>query len=130
MAVDLTNLRNQLLESAERRVRRATEMMTDDLKRTAPVVTGEMQRKTGVEVTSVTPQRITAEARSDVPYAEYVTMGTRPHVIVPKRPGGVLRFQVMGETVFAKRVNHPGTEANDFYDVVVNNWDRYLRNAG
>lgn len=104
--------------------------MTNDLKATAPIVTGELRRKTGVEVTSQTQQRITAEARSDTEYAQFVTMGTRPHVITPKRPGGVLVFPSGGETVFTRKVNHPGTKANDFYDRVVNNWDRYLRNAG
>lgn len=104
--------------------------MTDDLKRTAPVDTGELRRTTGVEITSVTRERITAEARIDVEYAGFVTMGTRPHVITPKRPGGVLRFVSGGQVVYTRRVNHPGTEANPFYDTVVNAWDTYLRNAG
>lgn len=104
--------------------------MTEDLKRTAPVDTGQLQRRTGVEVTSATTQRITAEARIDVDYAQFVTMGTAPHVIRPRRPDGVLVFQVGSQTVFTRRVNHPGTQANPFYDDVVNRWPEYLRNAG
>jgi len=100
--------------------------MTADLKTTAPVVTGELKRKTGVEVTSQTIQRITAEARIDTEYAAFVTMGTRPHVIRPKSPTGVLVFPWRGKTVFTRRVQHPGTQANPFYDRVVNNWSRYL----
>lgn len=35
---------------------------------------------------------------------------TRPHVITPRRAGGVLVFEVPGAgTVFARRVNHPGS---------------------
>lgn len=104
--------------------------MTEDLKRTAPVDTGNLQRKTGVEVETVTPQRITAEARIDTDYAAFVTMGTSPHVIRPRQPNGVLVFNVGSQTVFTRRVNHPGTQANPFYDDVVNRWPQYLRNAG
>jgi hypothetical protein len=48
------------------------------------------------------------------PAALYVTGGTRPHRIRPRRPGGVLRFTVNGQVVFARYVNHPGTQPNDF----------------
>lgn len=46
-------------------------------------------------------------------YAQYVSSGTRPHVILPKR-GKALRFVVAGKVVFARRVNHPGTRANPY----------------
>jgi phage gpG-like protein len=35
---------------------------------------------------------------------------TPPHVIEPKTPGGVLAFQMGGKTIFARRVNHPGSK--------------------
>lgn len=40
--------------------------------------------------------------------------GTDPHTILPKKPGGVLSFELNGQTVFFKRVEHPGTEPNRF----------------
>jgi hypothetical protein len=43
----------------------------------------------------------------------YVINGTRPHQIRP-RYKQALRFTVGGRVVFAKLVNHPGTQANDF----------------
>jgi len=46
-------------------------------------------------------------------YAQFVSSGTRPHVILPKR-GKALRFVIAGRTVFARRVNHPGTAANPY----------------
>lgn len=46
--------------------------------------------------------------------AIYVTAGTRPHMIRPRRPGGVLRFTVGGRVVYAKYVMHPGTKPNSF----------------
>lgn len=48
------------------------------------------------------------------PYAPYVDRGTRPHEIVPKRPGGVLKFTVNGQVVYARKVHHPGTQAQPF----------------
>lgn len=48
------------------------------------------------------------------PAALYVTGGTRPHIIRPRRPGGVLRFTVGGRVVYARYVNHPGNKPNSF----------------
>ena len=48
-----------------------------------------------------------------VNYALWHHEGTRPHVIRP-RNARVLRFQVGGATVFATRVNHPGTRPNRY----------------
>lgn len=43
------------------------------------------------------------------PYAYFVEVGTRAHIIRSKRPNGWLRFMVGGKVVFAKVVHHPGT---------------------
>jgi len=48
------------------------------------------------------------------PASLYVVYGTRPHIIRPRRSGGVLRFTVGGQVVYARFVNHPGTRPNDF----------------
>jgi hypothetical protein len=53
------------------------------------------------------------EIGTSASYASFVVKGTGPHVIVP-RNARVLYFQVGGVGVFARRVNHPGTRANDF----------------
>jgi hypothetical protein len=47
------------------------------------------------------------------PAVRFVLDGTRPHVIRPRR-AKALRFDMGGRTVFAKRVNHPGTKPNNF----------------
>lgn len=46
-------------------------------------------------------------------YALYQSEGTRPHIIQAKR-GKSLRFVVAGRTVFARRVQHPGTRPNPY----------------
>lgn len=43
----------------------------------------------------------------------YVINGTAPHQIRP-RTKKALRFTVGGRVVFARLVNHPGTQPNDF----------------
>jgi hypothetical protein len=52
--------------------------------------------------------------RSTHPASIYVLNSTRPHRIEPRRPGGVLRFTVNGQVVYARFVNHPGTKAQPF----------------
>jgi hypothetical protein len=48
------------------------------------------------------------------PATIYVVNGTRPHIIRPKRAGGVLRFEIGGRVVYARYVNHPGARPNNF----------------
>jgi hypothetical protein len=127
--VDLFSLKDELVEVSRRRVELATTRMTNDLKRGAPKVTGELARKTGVEIVSASSNRITAAARIDVSYAAFVTEGTRFHTIRPKRSDGVLVFKIGGVTVFAKKVNHPGNDPNPFFEKVVSRWRLYLNNA-
>lgn len=44
------------------------------------------------------------------PHVEYPTM---PHLIMPRKPGGMLRFwNKFGETIFARLVHHPGTQGS------------------
>ncbi|MGW3447348.1 hypothetical protein [Streptomyces sp. NPDC001076] len=50
----------------------------------------------------------------DHPAVRFVLDGTRPHLIRPRRPKGVLRFEVDGRVVFTRLVRHPGTRPNDF----------------
>lgn len=67
---------------------------------------------------------LSAKVGSDRYYAKYHHEGTRPHVIVPKRAGGKLRFWwgKVGKIVYTKKVNHPGTQPNPFLT-------RWLREA-
>lgn len=44
----------------------------------------------------------------------WVHNGTRPHRIRPRRRGGVLRFTVGGQVVYARAVSHPGNRADPY----------------
>ena len=41
--------------------------------------------------------------------AVFLESGTKPHVILPKT-GNLLRFVMAGQVIFARKVNHPGTQ--------------------
>lgn len=60
-----------------------------------------------------TPSGPAIQVGSTHPRAKMHHEGTRAHVIEPKR-ATVLRFKVGGATVFARRVQHPGTKPNRF----------------
>lgn len=50
------------------------------------------------------------------PYARFIIGGTRPHVIEPRNAKALrwIAHSGHGGPVFAMRVQHPGTKANDF----------------
>lgn len=50
---------------------------------------------------------------SDHKASRFIESGTAAHIIEPSR-ARVLAFTVGGDRIFAKRVNHPGTEAKPF----------------
>lgn len=48
-------------------------------------------------------------------YAIYVHNGTIPHIITPRRHAYLkFNWRKKGKVIYAKSVNHPGTEANPF----------------
>lgn len=53
------------------------------------------------------------DVAANAPYAAAYHQGTKPHLILPVN-ASVLVFQVGGATVYAKRVNHPGTKGDPF----------------
>jgi hypothetical protein len=91
----------------ERRVRRAeAEAINRAPGSMGNTIRAQIQRGPGGEFRGVISVRHSA--------ALYVINGTRPHRIVPRRPGGVLRFTVNGRVVYARYANHPGSKPNDF----------------
>lgn len=94
---------------AERRLRRRTERVADLARAYAP---GTMGRYIEARVEQA-PQGLVGVVECTHPATKFVLEGTRPHVIRPRR-ANVLRFEVGGRAVFARKVNHPGTRANNF----------------
>lgn len=98
--------------------------------------------KTRVDFTARTSITSNAIALNVSPTGEgakiwgYVNSGTRPHIIRPKRAGGVLAFRggfraktrpgrlssgaggSSGRMIFTRQVYHPGTEARNFDELI------------
>jgi hypothetical protein len=51
---------------------------------------------------------------ADKPYALMHHEGTRPHIIRPTEPGGVLKFRSGSRVVTTREVRHPGTKPNRY----------------
>ena len=75
----------------------------------------------------------------------YVDEGTKPHDIVPKKPGGILVFPGTftsktvpgvigsragykgGEIIKRPRVHHPGTKARRFTEIIKGKWEKRFK---
>lgn len=73
--------------------------------------------------------RIAWSIEATSPQSEFTEKGTAPHVIRPRRIGGVLVFVTDGETVFARHVNHPGTPPRPWFSPTLKGWGSFLRQA-
>lgn len=63
---------------------------------------------------------------TNVHYAPYVHEGTDPYTIEPVS-ARALRFEIAGDVIFAKRVEHPGISANPFTDRAVQRTEARLQ---
>lgn len=100
---------------------------------------GDVPRKDGELAAAIrsTPSlragsRFVARALAPVIQAATTDKGARPHVIVPRRPGGVLVFHwpKAGGTVYLRRVHHPGNPPRPWWrKAVTDAYQRALRDA-
>lgn len=128
---DMSELRRKVQRRAETLHSAAGKLLADQLARELPRETGRLAdsaRYQGPRRLSET--HITGALMTDAePYDEYVEKGTRPHVIRPVRRQA-LRFNVAGgRTVFATKVNHPGTKPGHQVRNKARDWGRALRAA-
>ena len=136
MAVTSSSLRDDVLAYARDVARLAAQ---DTARRivsdpATPRDTGKMAGATraagGVRTTGTA-----AVARIENPTmeAEWTDKGTQPHVIVPRRRGGVLVFHwpKAGGVVFLRRVHHPGSRKHVgwFDKVAARHWPDACRRA-
>lgn len=69
--------------------------------------------KVGKRTVIVFGERFSIDVYTRDPIAPYVEWPTMPHLIIPRRPGGWLRFwNQHGGIVFARLVHHPGTKGS------------------
>lgn len=113
--LDRAALNRQLSRASRTELEISSRMVVNRAKVLAPVDTGRLRASIRVESRRSLGFRTIYTVGSDVEYAAMVNDGTRPHVIRPRR-AQVLRFQVGGQVVFARVVNHPGTRPRPFLD--------------
>ena len=78
-----------------------------------PVRTGNLGRTIGELPQTYSPFHVGGGVEATADYAAPVHEGSRAHRI-HARPGGVLRFEWHGRTVFRQSVWHPGTPSRPF----------------
>lgn len=79
-----------------------------------PVRTGRLRAGNQFNTESAPAFQAAGRLVNDTDYALPVHNGAQPHVIRPRNPGGVLRFEAGGQTVYATHVNHPGNRPQPF----------------
>ncbi len=96
--------------------RRAKEVSLADkylavIKERTPVKTGETRRSWTIHIKrndiNGVAWEISPDGREKI--MGYLEFGTPAHIILPRKPGGVLVFEWQGETVFLKHVHNKGT---------------------
>lgn len=118
ISADLTSLAQALDQASGIGIdRAAAEVVRDGAYGIQHTAQSKAPKRTGALASSIEVRfegPLKATIGPTAKYAPFVVYGTRPHPIYPRKPGGVLVFQSHGETVFTKKVNHPGTKANPF----------------
>lgn len=77
----------------------------------APKRTGALAASITVVFTTATRAVVGPQLKYGV-FQEFGTQG--PYIIKPRRPDGLLVFEVNGKTVFARQVTHPGLKPHSF----------------
>jgi len=98
----------------------ASNQILAEMESRVPVDSGRLRTSLRIKVEA---DRVTIGPDDSIAdYGGYVEFGTKPHVIRPKTPGGVLVFKMNGTLVYAKKVNHPGTKAQPFVRPAFEAW--------
>lgn len=92
-------------------------------KEIVPRKTGNLGRTIRLGQVTDSDAQILAGGQEGVGYAQVVELGSRPHVIVPRRRKALAwgksrrlsgSARAGSDMIFAKRVNHPGTRAQPY----------------
>jgi hypothetical protein len=136
--VDLTNLAAEFAGSGENAAQEIDRFLIDagnkimaNMQQIVHVKTGRLKASI---VMQVSPGRVEI-GPVGVPYASYVEFGTGMYgefptagwTIRPKKPGGVLVFEVDGKKVFAREVHHKGSHPYPYVRPAVK---QYLASIG
>lgn len=126
-SADITQLAEALRRTAEQSQTTTQQVLVSaanqilaEMEARVPVKSGKLRGSLRVMVD--TDRVVIGPDTNQAPYAIYVEMGTRPHVIKPKRKDGFLRFQIGDKTIYARIVHHPGTKAQPYIRPAFQAW--------
>lgn len=126
---ELDNIKGRITKAQKEIIKYATEDLREYGRTLRAKIQAEAPKKTGTLASTVrinTRKAGTKEVHLEVTMGnksrpevvvKTVLFGSKRHMIYPKKPGGRLRFVAKGgNVVFARRVNHPGTNPNNFLE--------------
>ena len=118
--VNLGNAGTIIAGATNRVLRDIGDVYKPALKSETPRRSGKLRRTTIYQIIEgQTSQTLEVRQGARTPdgdfYGGFVRGGTKAHEIRPKRKGGVLVFQIGSVTIFARKVNHPGTKPNPYH---------------
>jgi hypothetical protein len=117
----LSRANQVIIDTATDELRDYGKLLKETMRGEAPVKFGVLRESVRYAVRQAGTKNVTLEvaagnARRPEVVVKTILFGSRPHVIVPKR-ARVLAFPGSGgKMVFASRVNHPGTNPNNFME--------------
>lgn len=114
MAVDLSGLRGKIRRYGEGVAAIAARKVEQDTQAAAPVRTGGLRSQIAAGPPVPAGDVLWVRIRSAAAYSSYVDEGTGPHPI-EGNPLLVFFWPKVGEVVFFRHVNHPGTTAREFF---------------
>lgn len=114
-----------ILNAVQKELAAYGRLLVEEAKKEAPVKTGTLRNSIRYSIrqggTKYMTLEVTAGNSSRKPVVvKTVLFGSKPHVIKPKR-AKALAFMWKGRKVYAKRVNHPGTNPNNFLERALSN---------
>lgn len=133
---DVSGLKETALARWEAGFVQAADRLETDLRAAAPVGAGTGGGPRLVDSISVVVNRPSGNLFSlvaEAPVVQAVTTnyGARPHLIVPKRAGGVLSFYwpSAGKVMFLRAVNHPGNVGTRWWSRIIEDMPNRLAGA-
>jgi hypothetical protein len=113
-------------------IRNLSQVAYDEMEQGADVHTRTGALRQSLYNRQVDGGRAVGHDTNRAPYAGFVILGTRPHVIKPKNKKA-LRWPAGGRFAFAKSVNHPGYRGDNYFvraaDEAIRQFDRIVTDA-
>jgi len=129
LRVDLERYNNTIQKGIKSEIQRATLNIQTGAKQRVAVDTGTLRSRIETEIIHL---GFTGRVIANTNYAEGLELGTRAHVIVPRR-SKMLAWKARGSKtwILAKKVNHPGTRPKPFLGPALDHErPRFMRRVG